>query len=688
MKITKFTNWSRLAQGVSLLIVVLLLVAGYFLYQFWKRNSLLTQVGVKEITELQTPGMLSGMPVEWQYKLGFDRTMGIQVARDSQLEEALELLEPEKITTIETYSGSRLITDEGLKLLSKFPNLRKLQLWNTSVTDEGLEHLAKHPNLEELIFDFNTEMTGSGIRHLKELSTLKRIEVRSSIDPLVLWDALCEVPQVAEVEFGNRAYGLEKHELTNEHLQKLTQPVNWNFFLYHEVEVTPEMLPPLRFIHNRFPVLRLKDRVIDADVVSSLCELKGLQFLDLINCTITDEAAIQFSELNQLQRLTFEKGLFPNSFIESLSQFPTLSNLAFTDCPVDDVGLKAISTIPSLRTLRLTRTNISDAGLVHLGKFSQLSILELVENDISDVGISSIEPLLSLHLITIRGSHVRSEGVEHLAQFKNLAQINLNDCPVEAEAVLKLNSIPQLQSLGISEAVLDAETLRALKQFPFLGQIEFKVAEINPEILKELSQAEVPKPADSETSPSPNPGLRNAGVTFALIPYRQWSVDLSGTEIKDADLLFIARNNSIGKLNLSQTSISDEGMTQLATPMASENQPKQGYGISNAGPVRFSRLTSLDLSHTHITDESIPTLLKFEQLRKLNLADTSITAECLPTLKKMAYLQILILDGTLLSSQKIDELRKSLPGTEIIDDLNSEESRKGALQTEEVLGRD
>ncbi|MEZ6046533.1 MAG: hypothetical protein R3C11_13365 [Planctomycetaceae bacterium] len=166
-----FRNWSRKGQFAALGVGILLIVCGYFLLQSRERNKLLNQVGVKELKTLQTPGLLKNIPTDWQYKLGFDRMMGIEVAKNSQLEEAIELLEPEKVTTVATYAGSRLFTNDGLKLLTRFPNLKSVHLRNTAVTDEGLKLLCDLPHLEELILDNNADLTGSGVSYLREAKT-------------------------------------------------------------------------------------------------------------------------------------------------------------------------------------------------------------------------------------------------------------------------------------------------------------------------------------------------------------------------------------------------------------------------------------------------------------------------------------------------------------------------------------
>ena len=59
------------------------------------------------------------------------------------------------------------VTDTGLKHLKGLKNLEKLELDNTQVTDAGLEHLKGVRDLEKLYLD-NTQVTDAGVNELRE----------------------------------------------------------------------------------------------------------------------------------------------------------------------------------------------------------------------------------------------------------------------------------------------------------------------------------------------------------------------------------------------------------------------------------------------------------------------------------------------------------------------------------------
>ncbi len=77
-------------------------------------------------------------------------------------------------------------------------------------------------------------------------------------------------------------------------------------------------------------------------------------------------------------------------------------------------------------------------------------------------------------------------------------------------------------------------------------------------------------------------------------------------------------------------------------------------------------LTSLDISHSPISDDDLSHFKSFTKLRRLDLSECpKITAKSIETLKSMIWLEYLDLSYCFSFESKIDELRKSLPNTTI-----------------------
>lgn len=66
------------------------------------------------------------------------------------------------------------VSDDGLKAIENFKNLRRLHLENTKITDAGLTHLKNLTNLEYLNL-YGTQVTDSGLSELEGLKNLRSV---------------------------------------------------------------------------------------------------------------------------------------------------------------------------------------------------------------------------------------------------------------------------------------------------------------------------------------------------------------------------------------------------------------------------------------------------------------------------------------------------------------------------------
>ncbi len=96
------------------------------------------------------------------------------------------------------------------------------------------------------------------------------------------------------------------------------------------------------------------------------------------------------------------------------------------------------------------------------------------------------------------------------------------------------------------------------------------------------------------------------GVRLAADPLHVLSVDLSRTEIRNADLDVLCGLSALESLNLSQTEIDGEGVEFLSS---------------------LRRLHDIDLSQTRLGDHGLKRLISLPMLRKVQLGQTEITAD-------------------------------------------------------------
>jgi hypothetical protein len=89
------------------------------------------------------------------------------------------------------------LTEEGLKELSKLPNVTRLRLDKTNITDASLAHLKGLPNLEYLNL-YNTQVTDKGLPQLAPLKNLKSLYLwQTQVSPEGVQNLQKQIPGLA-----------------------------------------------------------------------------------------------------------------------------------------------------------------------------------------------------------------------------------------------------------------------------------------------------------------------------------------------------------------------------------------------------------------------------------------------------------------------------------------------------------
>ncbi len=128
-------------------------------------------------------------------------------------------------------------------------------------------------------------------------------------------------------------------------------------------------------------------------------------------------------------------------------------------------------------------------------------------------------------------------------------------------------------------------------------------------------------------------------------PWVEVRFDLLGDSVTDADLALLEPlGPTLVSLNLAGTSITDEGIAQLA---------------------RFARLERLHLERTATTDAGVEHLAGLAQLRYLNLYNTAVTDAALVTIATLPALESVYLWQTGVSPQAAALLAALRPGLDI-----------------------
>ena len=146
------------------------------------------------------------------------------------------------------------------------------------------------------------------------------------------------------------------------------------------------------------------------------------------------------------------------------------------------------------------------------------------------------------------------------------------------------------------------------------------------------------------------------------------SIDLSGTQVTDADLAEIGKLPYLTHLALNDTQVSDSGMRHLAELPCLVQLEVCGTSVTDQGVRQIAQIQSLEvlkLDRCPITNEALDDIAQLSSLWMLYLNETAITGEGLLPLQKLSHLRTLSLEKTQVTDQDCDSL-SNVPALEMV----------------------
>jgi len=198
---------------------------------------------------------------------------------------------------------NRKITDAGITHLKGLTKLRRVQLRSARITDQGLLAFKDAKNLQSLKLRY-TDVTGAGLAVFENHPKLAEIELqceRSTADrkPLDLTPLGRGFPALKSLTFGGNALGDEHIDA----LLKLPALERLSMETIGLLEVTNEGVGKLAGIKSLRQVNLNGAHNLHDDGITALCANKTLQSLDLRRTGVTDASAPALAGLPKLAEL-------------------------------------------------------------------------------------------------------------------------------------------------------------------------------------------------------------------------------------------------------------------------------------------------------------------------------------------------------------------------------------------------
>jgi uncharacterized protein YjbI with pentapeptide repeats len=463
---------------------------------------------------------------------------------------------------MEIYSMKTMnrITDHNMRLLAPIKHLKL----NDCFLDEGLKYLTRIPNLERL------ELNRCNVRCLHYLKNLRLTHL--TLDNCKVKD----LPSTLTfLKLTNCTGDLSLKDLPICHLElidcKLRDLKLVGLPLYH-LKLKGSQLSSLTGLPLRH--LDLEGCQID------LSSLRGLPLnhLSLEGCKITDLSSLEGLPLNHLNlKRALNHNLQGQIDLGSLRGLP-LNHLNLEGCKITDLS--------SLEGLPLNHLNLKGCQITDLSSLRGLPLnhLNLEGCKITDVGLQSLAKL-PLQELYIGFCNITDNGLSHLSELKVLS---ITDCNLTGECfqhfkleelyvslchIGKWSFLTSLKSLSIDETSVDLSFLKNLKleslNLVNVNCNDTDLAHLKGMPLKKLVTDDITRTGLKHLSQLPLEYLELNSesledVDLQYLPTTILELDIRCKNITDTGLKYISKRPHLRLLHLNSPKITALGLSYLS----------------------------------------------------------------------------------------------------------------------------
>ncbi len=308
----------------------------------------------------------------------------------------------------DVYLWNTPFTDNGMKQMCRWPDIRKLVLaegsdTETPVTDVGFAPLGKLTTLESLQLQGFEGVSQKGWRALQALKSLKKFRVFTmcSFDGI---EAIGSLPSLEHFSTNS------SHFLQSAGCEVLKECKNLHTIYVSQVGQNPPPVP--------------------VEGISQLIQLRFLQLYQVGN--LNNDALRLLSKLSNLEELIIhEQGTLNDKGFASLVELTKLKSLSLVAVPkINDAALKHLSEIPNLESLELrANSKITRVGYLHLMNCKILKNLSLTyAKNLTGDDILKIVQHHQLERLTIsRCTNFTETHLKKLIEFEFLKKLELGE---------------------------------------------------------------------------------------------------------------------------------------------------------------------------------------------------------------------------------------------------------------------
>jgi hypothetical protein len=379
-------------------------------------------------------------------------------------------------------SGSKAVTDDGVRSIAGLARLRHLDLGGTAITDRALEVLTTLPALESLAL-WGTRITDAGMDALRGCERLRAVDLGGTR----VGDAAVRA-LAGKLHLGTFSSG---HDLTDAGLAAFHEwPLlkTWHggaetmallsyqagpTYLNLRGRFTDRGLARLRGLDGLFALnIDAGQLAITAAGIAALVDLPRLgwlaadakddwmpaigamprlRFLGAQDTTAGDDGFAALGRSTSIEYIWGRRchNLRRRGFL-ALSEMPALRALSVSCLNVDDDGLAALPRFPALR--ELMPMDVPDAGYRHIGRCTALESLVLMYcRDTTDAATEHLTGLTALRSYFNSYTTITNRTPELLSRLDTLERVTFDNCHRLTNAgITQLARLPRLRHLRVN----------------------------------------------------------------------------------------------------------------------------------------------------------------------------------------------------------------------------------------------
>lgn len=346
---------------------------------------------------------------------------------------------------------------------------------------------------------------------------------------------------------------------------------------------------------DRLQELLLLGEAITDDHLAALHPPRSLVDLNLNGSLVSDAGLEHLVRFPNLKRLVRPDGITDRG-LHCLRFAPHLESLSLSVTPITDAGLEHIAALRELRELELVATAVTDEGMARIADLTALEKLNLVDTRVTDAGLAHLSGLTRLRELQLPRT-ITDLGLAHLSGMKELRVLWLTGTQTTSAGVKQLTCLKQLETLGLPNTLIDDNAIEHLEALPNLKELTLLRVMVSQAAIDDLMRA------------APQCRIDTRLCAEQIERCKQEIIELCGRMEVDRHLA---------------------GEPVVALDLSGLNLDKKTLNSLQA----FTRLRTLNVANTGITDYAIGPLAQLTRLRELNLTGTQVSTDGIQRLQQ------------------------------------------------------